>query len=172
MKTMSKIQKIKQLGQSRGQKQEEISIQEVYSLWDMLVARYEVIETTNVLENFTRDDDLKWILSNGLNFLQKQTEQLEKLLDQYGIPMPYKPPENATSTLNVEIITDKFIYKHVLLGIQRFLPKHLAAFIKSTSPTTRQMFKEYLTKEIDLYDKLVMYGNTKGYLDLPPVYRS
>jgi len=88
MKTMSKIQKIKQLGQSRGQKQEEISIQEVYSLWDMLVARYEVIETTNVLENFTRDDDLKWILSNGLNFLQKQTEQLEKLLDQYGIQCP------------------------------------------------------------------------------------
>ncbi len=39
MKTMSRLQKIKQLGQSREQRQEEISVQEVYCLWDMLVAR-------------------------------------------------------------------------------------------------------------------------------------
>jgi len=53
----------------------------------MLVARCDVLETTQVLENYAKDTDLKAILSTGKSILEGQISTLERELVRYGVPM-------------------------------------------------------------------------------------
>lgn len=171
MKIAEQIQRLTELGMSTRDKQRNINVSEVFHLWNHLAQRYHVIYTTDTLEAFARDEDLKLILDAGKKSLGKHTEILEKEMLEYGIPLPVRPPKQTQTTINMEQISDRYIYRRILRGIQSFLPTHTMAFVHSTSPKIRELFMTFLIEEMKMYDKYLEYGKIKGYLVLPPIYR-
>ena len=172
MKIMEQIHKVAELGMSTKDKQSNINVSEAFHLWNHLVWRYTVIQTTDTLSNYARDKDLKLIITSGIKALQEQVEALEKEMLTYGIPLPIRPPKQMKQSENIEIFTDRYIFRRILRGIQSFLPTHTAAFIHSTSPKIRGLFMRSLFDEMKLYDQFLEYGKIKGYEDRPPVYKT
>ncbi len=87
MKVTSFLERIGRIGSTTADIQSNISILEAGNLLDMLVARCDVLETTQVLENYAKDTDLKAILSTGKSILEGQISTLERELVRYGVPM-------------------------------------------------------------------------------------
>lgn len=171
MKITEQIQKIAELGKSTSEKQEIINVSEVFHLWNHLVQRYNVIYITNILQLFAKDEDLKLFLSVGEKTLNDNIILLEKEMLRYGIPLPLRPPKQTQAAANLEQISDRFIFRRILRGIQSFLPTHTMAFVHSTSPKIRQLFMEFMIEEMKLYDKFMEYGKIKGYENNPPQYK-
>lgn len=172
MKIMKQIKKITELGMSTKDKQREINVSEAFHLWNHLVTRYAIIQTTGILGNYARDIDLKFIINTGVKALKEQVKVLEQEMLTYGIPLPIRPPKQMKVADHVEIFTDRYIYRRILRGIQSYLPTHTAAFIHSTSPKIRELFMHSLIEEMKLYDKFLEYGKIKGYVIRPPVYKT
>lgn len=170
MKTLDIYQRIGEINKSTRDKQTEISVSEVWHLYNHLTMRYNVMETTNILRNFARSKDLITILDFGTKVLQSQIGILEKILKEYGIPLPIRPPFDSKSTTITEAITDRYIFRRIFRGIQSFIPYHAFAFIHSTSPKLREKFKTFLIAELDVYDKYIEYGKLKGFELVPPMY--
>ncbi|MFA7467675.1 MAG: hypothetical protein WCY82_05350 [Desulfotomaculaceae bacterium] len=82
-----------------------------------------------------------------------------------------RPPKQVKTTSNMEVVTDRFIFRRILRGIQAFLPTHMMAFLHSTSPKIRELFMSFLIEEMKVYDKFMEYGKIKGYEISPPVYK-
>lgn len=172
MKLLKYMKKITEQSLSIRDKQKDICVSDVFHLWNHLVQRYNVLHLTNFLEAFASDADLKLILSMGKKTLGEHVSSLEKEMLTYGIPLPYRHPEQTRPVSNMEIITDRYIYRRVLRGIQSFLPTHLMAYIHTTCPNIRELFLTFLVQELELYDKFVEYGRFKSYLVMPPNYKS
>lgn len=171
MTIMETIEKLGNIGKDVRQKQQELTIFEVANLWHLLTSRYDAYETNSILTNFADAIDLKTILNKGHSTLQKQIVELEKLMENYGIVMPPKPPESTSNTNVVQAINDRYIYRQVLMGIQGFMQIHLTGFLESMSPGIRELFRRYLQEEMAMYDNLLEYGKMKGYVDNFPVFR-
>jgi len=171
LKTLKHLQQIAEFGKSTRDKQREINVSEVFHLWNHLVQRYNVIFITDTLKAFARDEDLVLILVLGKKTLGKNIKILEEEMLSYGIPLPIRPPKQTKTTVNLEQISDRYIFRRILRGIQSFLPTHTMAFVHSTSPKIRELFMSFLIEEMKLYDKFVEYGKIKGYEIKPPVYK-
>lgn len=171
MKSFRYLGKFTELFKSTKDRQRDINVSEVFHLWNHLVQRYSVINVTNTLEFFVKDDDLRAILKIGRNTLTNNVKVLEQEMMLYGIPLPTRPPKQITTTAAIEQISDRYAYRRVLRGIQAFLPTHTMAFIHSTSPKIRDLFMTILVEELKIYDKFLEYGKLKEYLIQPPVYR-
>lgn len=171
MKILKYVGKISDMRKSVKDKQRSINVSEVFHLWNHLNQRYSVINVTEHLEFFIKDDDLKLIFKMGRNTLSDNVIVLEKEMMNYGIPLPTRPPKQIQTTKSVEQISDRYAYRRVLRGIQAFLPTHTMALIHSTSPKIRDLFMSFLIEEIKIYDKFLEYGKIKGYLIQPPLYR-
>ncbi|SFG07643.1 Protein of unknown function [Desulfotomaculum arcticum] len=171
MKILEQIEKISDIGKAQNTLQREINVVEVKHLWAQLVSRYQIIETTDLFNNFVVSPDLSLILNQGLKVLKSEVAELEKIMMTYGIPLPKRPPAGSDSSYKVEEINDEYIYTRILGGISVFIPIASSAFVESTSPKLRELFKTYLMKEIDLYDKFFSYGQLKGWILEPPAYR-
>jgi len=171
MKILALIEKLADVADSKEQLQKELNIFEGGHLWNLLVSRYDVVERTQTLENFAQDPDLKLVIKSGLKILKKQIANLENIIKQYGIPLPKRPPVASESVINVEVITDEFIFRSIFSGIQSFIPIHASALIHTTSPKFRETFLTMLINEVGIYDKLFIYGQLKGWILDPPAYR-
>lgn len=171
MKTIGLYQRLSELGKSTRDKQTEISVAEVWHLHEHISLRYEVLETTNVLRSFIKSKDLKLTVAKGSKVLQEQIKDLEKLIKEYGINIPARPPFDSKSISRIEVINDRYIFRRIFRGIQSFIEHHTAAFIHSTSPKLREQYRKFLFKELELYDMYMEYGKQKGFLLVPPMYR-
>ncbi len=171
MKILAGIQKMVDIGKSDEELQSQITVTEVWHLWQTLVQKYDIIELTQILLNYAENADLRLVLERGLVALGEEKEITEKELKNYGITAPKGPPAFAKTALDVEPITDSFIFRRVFYGIQGVLPIRMQAFIDSTSPKLREIFREHMMKEIEIYDLLMEYGKFKGFLDVPPAFR-
>lgn len=171
MKLMDKIGKLATLGKTREEMQERITVIEVWSLWNHLTSRYHTITQTQILANFARDVDLKALLTEGIKVLETQASMIEKELDAFGIALPECPPAKSSSSLNVEVIRDEHIFRSVFAGMASFMPTHFSGVLHATNARLREVFRTFLIDELDLYDDLMMYGQTKGWIENPPMYR-
>jgi len=90
VKITEKFEELRDIFKSPQEAQTRINVAEVWHLWNLLQARYDVVETTDVLINFVEDTDLLLILNSGKKILQKQIDFLEIYIDKQGIPLP--PP--------------------------------------------------------------------------------
>ncbi len=171
MDILNTITKISELGMLTKDKQRNINVSETFHLWNHLIQRYSVIHLTNILEQHARDEDLKLVLTAGRKTIDNHITILEKEMINYGIPLPMRPPKQVKTTSNMEVVTDRFIFRRILRGIQAFLPTHMMAFLHSTSPKIRELFMSFLIEEMKVYDKFMEYGKIKGYEISPPVYK-
>jgi hypothetical protein len=166
------IQKLKEMSMSKKENQVTINVSEVFHLWSHLTQRYHIIYITKVLINFAKDEDLKIVLTMGIKALNRHVVLLEKEMLTYGIPLPNRPPKETQTTASWEEISDRYIFRRILRGIQAFLPSHTMAFVHSTSPKIRDLFMSFVIQEMQLYDKFLEYGKMKGYEVMPPVYKA
>lgn len=171
MKLLQQLQKLNELGLSTADKQHQINVSEVFHLWNHLVQRYYVISVTNILETYAKDNEFKIILGVGRNSINEHINILEKEMMSYGIPLPIRHPKQTNITSNLEQISDRYIFRRILRGIQLFLPTHTMAFVHSTSPKIRELFMFFLVEEMKIYDRMVEYGKLKGYTVNPPTYK-
>lgn len=168
---LDKIGKLANIAQSREEMQEDITVIEVWSLWNHLTSRYQIITQTQLLASFARDSDLKLLLNEGLKVLNQQATMIEKELDAYGIPLPAKPPAKSSTALNVEMVTDQYIFKTIFAGVAGYMPTHFDSVLHATCGRLREMFLTFLLDELSVYDKLMFYGQAKEWIQNPPMYR-
>lgn len=149
-----------------------VNILEASVLWDSLIARYKCIEETQIYHNYAHDADLKAMIKFGIGFLEKQIDELEKQMNIYKLPLPDRPPKSINQGENSVVLSDRFMFQQIFEGCQTFIvffARHSSA-ITSNDPL-RQMMVKFLTDELFLFDKLVRFAKTKGWLNVPPVYK-
>jgi hypothetical protein len=168
---IKEIEKITSLGKSRTDKQKLLNSIEVGMIWDVLAARYDTIETTRVLLSFAKDKDLKFILQQGEKFLSREARIMEELTIEFGIASPMRPSANPLSIHDTEVVTDRYIFRQVLNGIQSFLPVLTYAFTRSISARIRDIFASFIAEELKLYSEFMEYGTFKGWVNSPPAFR-
>ncbi|MCW3491642.1 DUF3231 family protein [Dethiobacter alkaliphilus] len=171
MKIPGYLQKINELTMTTQEKQANINVSEVFHLWNHLVQRYGIINNSNMLSVFAKDDELKLILKLGQKTLDSNITLLEKEMNNYAIPLPNRPPKLAQTKVSSELISDRYIFRRIFRGIQSVLFTHTLAFTHSTSPKIRELFMSFLIEEMKIYDKFMEYGKIKGYEIKPPTYR-
>lgn len=76
-------------------------------------ARYHSVETIQLLKNFIHDRDFIVILSGFLEQWMKSTEKYEKLIEQFKIKSPTKPPRDFALTVKINHIADDLVYRRV-----------------------------------------------------------
>lgn len=171
MKIIEFTEKISKFGKSTRDKQNLISVGEAYHLWRTLINRYDALNITNILRDFTKDNDLKKVIDDGLKVLLDEIDDLEAYMKEFGIPMPSKPPEHANIAFDVNAITDQTIYREIQSGMQNALQLLMDHFSQAQSSTLRELFRKLIQREMELYDKYFEYGKLKGYLHETPIFR-
>jgi len=171
MKIMRLSEKIGYIGKSNRQKQKMITLGEAYSLWSLTGFRYDALITSKTLYQLTKDTDLKMIIERGINVLQAQEDILEKLMKEFLIPMPDKPPEYANIAVDINTVTDKYIFREIYTGMSNTMFKHISNYQRAHGSYLRETFRKFLIQEMDLYDEFYEYGKLKGYLYQEPTFR-
>lgn len=172
MDFMEKIQELKEFGKSPEEKQQFINVSDVFYVWDILVTKFDIMETMDIIKNFINDKDLGFIASKLVKGLLIGIQDMERVMDDYGIPHPYRPPAGVKIDATNELITDRYIYDTLQEGIHSFFFTLSSGFMNSTSPIVRKAFKEHMLLTMDLHELIVDYGKLKGYIVQPPVYRA
>jgi len=152
---------------------ERLDSGEAFHLWDHLTFRYDNVAKTEIFYNYVFDGDFKLLLKVGLQGpLKQQTRMLEKELERFGIPMPLHPPNVVNPPENTEIVRDEFIFKDLMSGMHGAAITHAQAVKQcSTNDRVRGIFKNLLLAEVDMLDKLLKLGKTKGWLNPAPLYQ-
>ena len=145
---------------------------EAYFLWRYLTLRYDHIKQTQLFYAFANDGDFKVLLKTGLEtILKNQAQLLEKELKHFGIPLPTIPADVVATPENTEMLEDDYMFKNLFNGIQNAIISH-AQIMKqcATNSNVRNIFKDMLIEELKVFDSLVKFGNTKGWLNPVPMY--
>lgn len=152
---------------------ERIDSGEAYHLWDHLTFRYDNIEQTQMFYELAHDGDLKLLIKQGLqDTLKEQIARLEKEVLYFGIPMPKAHAKVRISVENTEILDDDYIYRTMLIGMQGASIMHVQAYKQCvTNDRLRKIFKQLLIEEVNIINKLIKYGKSKSWLNVPPNYK-
>jgi spore coat protein CotF len=169
---MNTLQKLTEIGKSTSEKQVLINVNEVFYVWDIMVTKFDIMQSVKIVENFITDIDLKFIAEQVVKGLETGINDMETIMNNYGIPFPERPPVGSNATANIEDFSEKFIYAGLFEGIQSFFPILSAGFMNSTSPIVRKVFKDHLLVTIELQELIVEYGKLKGFINEPPVYKA
>lgn len=168
---MDKLQALTDLGKPMDEKQKLINVNEVFYIWDVLMAKSDILETLHIFDDFIEDKDLKFVAGRLVKGLLTGINDMEELMKEYDIPFPARPPVSSNSTSTFESFTDRQAFADVLEGIQAFFPLLSNGFMNSTTPKVRKAFKNHLLLTMELQELIVEYGKLKGFLEQPPVYR-
>ena len=151
---------------------EELSVSEASNLWHHLNLRYDQLNMTTIFIQFVHDNDLKTILKMGQKTLEKQISTLEEKAKKMEVPKPERPPAFNQATIDPEIFTDQFMFRRIFKGIQEAVDLHITAVVETiTNDSLRDLFLQYLKKEISIFNKLLKYGKVKGWDHIPPLYK-
>lgn len=168
---MNKFQKVANIGKSPREKQRIINVVEVFYVWDVLVTKLDSLETLHIFEHMIEDNDLKIIKNKVKEGLLVGIEDMEALMRDYDLPFPMRPPKDVSSTVHIEVISDKDIFQMLYEVIAAFFPILGIGFMQSTTPDVRKGLKNHLILTMELQEMLVEYGKLKGFLNQPPIYR-
>lgn len=149
-----------------------LDTQEAFNLWDMLRTRYDSMEQIQVFQNFIHDTDFNILVKVTLyGSFEKQINELEKLMNDYGLSLPRRPPKSVRTPANTEAIEDRFVATILMTLLQENISMHLRATRSSlTSDDLRKVFAKYLKSEMEIYNKAVKYIKLKGWFGTPPIY--
>ncbi|WP_366923992.1 DUF3231 family protein [Metallumcola ferriviriculae] len=152
-----------------------LSIQEAGYLWDFLVGRYKCLEETNIYLNIAKDPEFIVMLRTGISeILTEQAAKVEKEMEKYKLPLPKRNPKAFKNLNKKEVeVDDEFIFRQIFSGCQEYID-YLARTTRSMiiNDNLRSLFAGFLKKELFFFDKLCKYGKTKGWLEVPPMYKN
>jgi len=144
---------------------------EIFHLWDHLTFRYDNIYQTQYWYEHAKDVDFKLLLKKGLqDNLKVQVEGLEKELSKFGVPLPSQPPAVLAST-GMTNIEDSYMYRMLYTGMVGAAWMHALALKQCfTNDRLRGIFRDLLVQEINIIDKMILFGKVKGWLGIVPQY--
>ena len=152
---------------------EQLDVSSTKNLWNLLRARYDSIEATQMLRNFVHDKDLDILLGMFLKHFQTQTEQLEKEARKFKIKAPSRPVIDVKTSTSVDEITDKFIYKRVYADmLAEMFSLNTSVRTTLTNDRLRSTFKSYLMSHVGDFELLYKYGKLKGWEEVAPAYKT
>lgn len=152
---------------------EQIDVQTVFNLWNLLKARYDSIETAQMLRNFVHDRDLGLILEMFLKDFQTQTEQLEKEAKKFKIKVPSRPPNDTKTSTRIDEFSDKFIYKRMYADmLAEMLSLSSSVRTTLTNDRLRKLFRKFLLSHVNGFENLYKYGKLKGWEEVAPAYKT
>ncbi len=153
-------------------KQKLLDANEAYALWDMLRTRYDSIQLIQINQNFIHDKDFNFLIKSVmLRAFENQANELEKILNDFGIGLPRRPPKSVRTPANTEAFQDQFIATQTITQLQENIDMHLRAIRSAlTNDDIRKLFVKYTKEEMDLYNKAVKYIKLKGWFGVPPLY--
>jgi len=148
-----------------------LSAGEAYILWKNLLTRYNHIEKTQIYLNLIHDPDFRYFVSKGLkDTLEVQADELEKIMDTYKLPLPYRPPQSTSIEVNFEIINDRFMFRDIMSGVENLMTiLNHAVRTYVTNDTLRSLAIKNLHTEIKIYDDMCKLGKLRGWLAPPPI---
>lgn len=150
-----------------------ISANEIWELWEHLHYRYLNIQQTKIYKSYASDEEFKLILGRGINILESQAVQIEKILTNYGVNLPDKHPKNIPTPKSKENYDDKFMYSALLSSMRNAATIHGFAIQEFViNKDIRKFFKIIYFEELDLIDKIIRYGKLKGWVPMVPVFRA
>lgn len=154
------------------QKMQDLSTQEAYNLWDALKTRYDTIELIHIVHNFIHDKDFKLLASSVmLNTLQEQANLLEKKMSEFQLALPKRPAKSVRTVANTEVLEDRFLAGLLMTILQENIGLHMRAVRNSlVNENIRDLFKNLLKQEVNIYTKGIKYVKLKGWVETPPVY--
>lgn len=156
----------------KSESSDHIDIQTAYNIWNQLMARYESLQSVQLLGNFVHDADLQVALGTLAREFEKQIKALEAEVKRYKLKALTRPPESKTSA-SVQIITDRFIYSvtfndllHELFSLGRAFRSTL------TSDRVRDVFRSFFMAHAKLFERYFKYGELKAWEDVSPAYKT
>ncbi len=150
---------------------EKIDNSEAFHLWHHLSFRYDNVQLNEIYYSFANDGDFKLVLKEGGKVLNDQANILKKELQHFGIPLPIRPPSVMPPAKTTELLEDDSMFRTVLSGTQGALSMHTRAVkLSVTNDRIRKFFEHLLLSEIEIVDKMIKYGKTKGWLNPTPRY--
>jgi len=157
---------------SKSEKQQQlVDVEEAYNLWDTLKSMYGVMERVQIWNNFAHDPEFSLIFLKALHDYKKEINILEKELEKYAIQGPQTNRAKINSSVNSEILLDKFLAHDFFLILQEHVEMFLRACVTSTTnDSIRELFLKMLTHTVDRLSNMEKYLKLKGWLETPPLY--
>lgn len=158
------------IGKAETVKPPKLDSGELFLLWEQLISRYDIIEITQIFQNFAHDPDFKLLLKKGLGAtLEKQVDDLEKEMNTFQLPLPSRPPKSVRVKANQGVLDDRLMFRQVFSGMQSFLDNHIRSIRSTiTNDSLRHLFITFIKEELDAFDVMCKFGKIKGWLEAPP----
>jgi hypothetical protein len=150
-----------------------IDISEAFNIFNLLSARQASVLGHQFFLNYVHDRDFVLLLESHLTIWQEQISELEKQAEIYNLKTPRRTPANLKFTANLDDITDFYIFDLILNELTAEVYSLSRAVI---STTTNDMLHDIITKHflshIKQYGTLYKYGNTKGWMQILPSFKT
>lgn len=142
-------------------KQDRVSSIEAFKIWNELRTRYISIETYEFYRNFIHDQDLKLIMSEHIDTVQKTINELEQIADNYNPPS--KPSEEIKFSEKIDQVSDKFIFRKLYAELIFKIYLLTQGVIDSTvNDQLRQLFISQTLQHLNTFKQFYKYGKIKG----------
>jgi hypothetical protein len=152
---------------------EEIDIETAFNLWNLLVARYESLESAQMFKNFVHDKDFILILEIYIKNYKDQINVLEQETEKFKVKLPTRPAAEFKTSVKINEFTDKFIYKRMFSDMMNEMFS-LARTVRTTltNDRLRKLFVKYLFSHLSDFNSLYEYGKLKGWEEVTPAYKN
>ena len=154
-----------------------LNMSEVAAIWDELEARHlSVMNLETYLAN-TGDPELIRLLKTGLNdVVLPQLERLENVLKEEGFTVPARPvrrmQQGPPGRVNKITLSDAEVVQILLAAMQVYIILHITSYSASFREDIRNMFKSFLSTEIEFLQKMMDLASKRNAFNNPPVVSS
>ncbi|MGE5404422.1 MAG: DUF3231 family protein [Candidatus Saccharibacteria bacterium] len=158
-------------------RQNSLNIDEVARLWEELTARHLTVVNLETFLMNTNDPELIQLLQNSVQKIAyPQIEKLEKVLKAEGFTVPSRPPNRLVQAkpgkLTKIILKDAEIIGELTVGNQIAIDHHIRSYCAAMRQDVRDLFNEFISTEIESYQRIMQLANKRHALMIPPVVTS
>ncbi len=151
--------------------QSQLSVAEVYNLWDLLAGYYQTTENLKIFRNYVSDPDLLVKVEDSIEDVEKRTQKVLEQMKHFGIKSPDSPRKDVPNLVNTQIIHDEHIGLYLLLVAQERLEMKLRAVRQAIyNDEIRKFFNNLVKTDINNIDSITKYLKLKGWLRQKPLF--
>jgi len=148
-----------------------LDAREASNLWEILRAKYDLLEYQQTFQQLAHDPDLNWILAITISTNTQGIKEVEQTMQKYQIASPDRSRLSSNWSVNTEVFRDEFIGNLLLTFLQEHQENLLRCIRTSTTnDQIRNLFINLLHSTIEDTELLIKYLKLKGWIELPPVY--
>ncbi len=155
-------------------KDEPMHYGEVFDAWTYLTASYGAISSYQTLLNHTGDTDLKRFITDSIESIRSEIEQVEGLLKANEVLPPPAPPERPTAQLESIPAGARFNDPEISMSLSRDIAIGLVTCSQIIGKSIREdigvMFGQFHATKMQYGARLLRLNKEKGWLVPPPLH--